>query len=434
MKDVISQLIDDFQERELPRLQPRRDVVVREMAGKASVIIGMRRVGKTYLCFQKINELLAAGTPKSSILYLNFEDERLLALSVQDLQVILDVYFGKFPESRSTGCHFFFDEIQRIPNWELFVRRLLDTENAKVFLTGSSSKLLSTEIATSLRGRGLATEVFPFSFAEFLRKKGTFSRTPATFGAKNASLLRHALSAYFVAGGFPEVQEVAADLRVEVLQGYINTVLLKDVIERHHVSNTVALRHLVASVMHTPGGKFSVNKFHNTLNSMGVKCGKNDIYEHLDFLADAYLFYRVPLHSHSEKARLVNPAKIYTVDTGLLQAMRFRHLADRGHLLENLVFMHLRAQGFAVEYVQGQNGVETDFLARHPVTGRELLLQVCWDIADRKTYERELRGLRNAMAELGMAAGTIISWDDEVTADPQIQVLPAWKWLLQQVA
>lgn len=133
----------------------------------------------------------------------------------------------------------------------------------------------------------------------------------------------------------------------------------------------------------------------------------------------------------ASKARLLNPAKIYTVDTGLLNAMAFRKSANNGALLENLVFMHLRRKGFAVEYVNNQGGGEADFLARHKVSGEVDLIQVCWEMADTSTFDRELRGLRGAMQELDQGGGTIVTWDDEAELEGGIAVVPVWKWLLR---
>lgn len=429
MKQLISQLIDDFHERKLPELLDREQKLP-ELKGKASVVIGMRRTGKTSFCFQRIRKLLSLGTPVNHILYLNFEDDRLLDFSVKDFQTILDVYYGKFPDNRKVKCHFFFDEIQRVDQWEVFIRRLLDTENVQVCLTGSSSKLLSTEIATSLRGRSMTTEIFPFSFKEFIKYHGLLETIPERFGANVSSILRKAVSDYLEAGGFPEIQAIEKSLRTEILQGYISSVLLKDVVERHKIGNIVVLKHLVNSIMNSPCSQFSVNKFYNTLRSMSVKCTKNNIYEYLDHLLDAYLFYRVPLHTRSAKVRIVNPPKLYVIDTGLLNTMTFRNSANRGHLLENMVFMHLRRNGFEIEYVVTEKGFETDFLAKHPVTGEVKLLQVCWDISNADTFARELRGLRNAMSEYGVKKGEIITWDDEKTLDGDIPVVPVWKWLL----
>jgi uncharacterized protein len=429
MKNVISQLIDDFHERKLPEPVTRTQEFS-EVKGKADVVIGMRRAGKTWFCYQKINELMASGIKKEEVLYLNFEDDRLLEFSVNNFQEILDVYFGKYPEHRNGRCYFFFDEIQRIAQWEMFIRRLLDTENLQIFITGSSSKLLGSEIATSLRGRSLPIEIFPFSFEEFLKFHGLFPGSPKTFGANTASVLRKAVKDYLEVGGFPEVQKLDRNLRIEVLQGYIDSVLLKDIIERHKVSNILVLKHLVRHIMNSSGGQFSVNKFFNTMKSMSIKCTKNSLYEYLDHLTDAFLFYKVPIHSRSEKSRLINPAKIYSIDTGLLNAMTFRNSYNYGQLLETMVFMHLRHGGYDAEYVTTKDGREADFFARHRISGETQLIQVCWEMSDKKTFERELQGLKSAMDELSLSAGTIVTWDDETDIENKIKVIPIWKWLL----
>ncbi|MCP4704982.1 MAG: ATP-binding protein [candidate division Zixibacteria bacterium] len=182
--------------------------------------------------------------------------------------------------------------------------------------------------------------------------------------------------------------------------------------------------------MNSPGGRFSVNKFYNSLKSMAVKCTKNSLYEYLDHLSDAYLFYRVPIHSRSEKSRMLNPAKIYSIDSGLLNAMTFRNSANYGVLLENLVFLQLRRSGYVVEYVNTKEGYETDFLARHPLKNNIELIQVCWDMADEKIFQRELRGLQTVMKALAIDSGTIVTWDDELNLANGIVVVPVWKWLL----
>lgn len=429
MKNVISQLIDDFHERKLPELVTRNKEFS-EVPGKADVVIGMRRSGKTWFCYQKIKDLIASGIKKKKILYLNFEDDRLLEFNVNNFQEIIDVYFGKYPEHRNARCYFFFDEIQRIDQWEVFIRRLLDTENLQVFITGSSSKLLGSEIATSLRGRSLPIEILPFSFEEFLKFHGLFSGSPKTFGANTTSFLRKAVKDYLEIGGFPEVQKLDPNLRIEVLQGYIDSVLLRDIVERYKISNILVLKHLVRHIMNSSGGQFSVNKFFNTLKSISIKCTKNSLYEYLDHLTDAFLFYRVPIHSRSEKSRLINPAKIYTIDTGLLNAMTFRNSYNYSQLLETMVFMQLRRGNYDTEYVHTKDGHEVDFFTRHRISGETQLIQVCWEMSDKKTFERELRGLKSAMNEFSISSGTIVTWDDETIIGEQVKVIPIWKWLL----
>ncbi len=429
MKTIISQLIDDFQERSLPTPVSRTNLFF-EIKGKADVVIGMRRSGKTWFCFQKINQLLQKKISRNQILYLNFEDERLLGFTVGNFQEILDMYYGKFPENKNKTCYFFLDELQRIDQWEMFIRRLLDSENIQIFITGSSSKLLSTEIATSLRGRSLTTEIFPFSFQEFLRYHGLFTDKPGSFGSKTAAILRKAVKEYSQNGGFPEVQNIDPNIKTEILQGYIDTVLLKDVIERHGVNNITAMKHLVRTLMSSSGKKFSTNKFYNTLKSMSVKCTKNNLYNYLDHLTDAFVFYRVPIHSRSEKSRMINPVKIYTIDTGLKNAMIFQNSSDFGPLLENMVFLHLRRNNYQIEYVNTRKGFETDFFARNPITNEIKLIQVCWQLSEQKTFDREYRGLQSAMEEFSIPSGTIITWDDEAQLANNINAIPIWKWLL----
>jgi len=429
MKNILLQIIDDFHERKLPNLVARNKKFS-EVKGKADVVIGMRRSGKTWFCYQKMKELIASGTKKEEILYLNFEDDRLIDFNVNNFQEILDVYFGKYPNHRNVRCNFFFDEIQRIDQWEMFIRRLLDTENIRIFITGSSSKLLGLEIATSLRGRSLPIEVFPFSFEEFLKFHHLFSDRPKTFGANTVSVLRKAIKDYLEIGGFPEVQKMDRNLRIEILQGYIDSVLLKDIVERYKVSNIYVLKRLICHIMNSPGGQFSVNKFYNTMKSMSIKCTKNSLYEYLGYLTDAFLFYKVPIHSRSEKSRLINPAKIYTIDTGLLNAMTFRNSYNYGQLLENIVFMCLRHKGYDTEYVNIKGGSEVDFFARNRISGETRLIQVCWEMSDEKAFGRELRGLKNAMNELSFSTGTIVTWDDETIIENKIKVIPVWKWLL----
>ena len=176
MKNILELLIYDFHERELPELFPR-ETYITIIPGKANVLTGMRRSGKTWFCYQQMKKLLAHGVEKERLLYLNFEDERLLPFSASDFKYILETYYRKFPGYKTRQCYLFLDEVQRIDGWDKFVRRVLDMEKMSIFITGSSSRLLSWEIATSLRGRSLATEIFPFSFREYLagRTRGELS-------------------------------------------------------------------------------------------------------------------------------------------------------------------------------------------------------------------------------------------------------------------
>jgi predicted AAA+ superfamily ATPase len=325
----------------------------------------------------------------------------------------------------------FLDEVQRIEGWDKFVRRVLDSEKMSVHITGSSSKLLSKEIATSLRGRSLTTEIFPFSFKEFLGFHNIRPKSTERFGSKTRALLENRIGQYLEIGGFPEIQSFPSELRREVLQNYLDVVILRDVVERHTIRNTVALRAMIRHVMSAPATRFSVNKFYNSLKSRGISCTKNNLYDYLDHLVDAFVFYQVPIHSRSERARQVNPSKIYVVDTGLLEAMSLRMTEDRGALLENLVYMQLRKQGMNPEYYLTKSGAEVDFILTGDSRRKRQLIQVCWTTRDPSTQEREVGSLLAAMKELGMKHGTLVTWLNEEISDDRIDVVPAWKWLLR---
>jgi hypothetical protein len=427
--DVIDQLIDDFHERALPELVPR-EASVSVAERKAAVVIGMRRTGKTWFCYQHMKALLARGVPKDALLHVNFEDERLLPFQAKDFSAILDTYYRKFPDFKNRKCYFFLDEIQRIEGWDRFVRRILDTENLEVWVTGSSSKLLSTEIATSLRGRSLTMEIFPYSFREFLRSRQVEAGPKKLYGARARAELQSMASRYLTEGGFPEVQGLDRDLSRQVLQSYVDVVVLRDVIERHAVHNTAALRAMIRHLLSSPASRFSVNKFYNSLRSQGLSCTKNDLYEYLDHLKDAFLVYAVPIHSDSEAVRRVNPQKHYAVDTGMLSAVSVRSHLDRGALLENLAFLHLRRRGARIEYFLTGGGKEVDFLVTPSERGTRELIQVSWTLTQHDTKLREIGGLLEAMKELRIRSGTVLTWLEE-GREGRIRIVPAWKWLLE---
>ncbi len=436
MHEIISELILDFHKRSLPELTPRVSKLAR-VPGKIDVVVGMRRTGKTYFCYQTMQELLRDGLSKTRILYLNFEDERLLPLTVDNLRTIPDAYYRLYPEHKSYECWFFFDELQRVDGWEMFCRRLLDNERVRLVLTGSSARLLSTEIATSLRGRSLTTEMFPYDFTEYLRVHDLDTGKHGSVDSATRAHLEKAATDYVLTGGFPEVQHQRDDVATEMLQQYVDLVLFRDVVERHQVSNIVPLRQLLRQILGSVGNRFSVSKFYNTLRSQGISCTKHALYEHLEQLSDAYLLYQVPIHSLSEKARVVNPKKFYVVDSGLAAKSSLYGRQDYGALLENTVFMHLRRHKWQIEYVINHDGTEVDFLTTRRDGLRELL-QVSWSITNPSTREREQRALSRAMKELEIEQATIITAVDPPQNIPTdgglINVLPAWRWLTSTTA
>jgi len=432
LAELIDALIADFQERDLPQVTPRA-LSLPGLPGKADVVIGMRRSGKTWFLYQQIQERLASGVERERLLYLNFEDERLLPLAAADLGRIPEAFYRRFPASREQLCWFFFDEIQNVPGWETFIRRLLDTEKVALVLTGSSARLLSREIATSLRGRSLSTEILPFSFGEAVRHEGMELPVSWPPGAKARSLLEHRLDRYLESGGFPEVQAISSDLRVRVLQEYIDVVIFRDVVERHGVDNLPALRYLERSLLANPAGRFSVSKVFNDLKSQGMRVGKDTLYEYLAHLEDSFLLFTTTVASPSARVRQVNPRKCYPIDPGLASAVSFKASGDIGHLLETAVFLELRRRGRSLAYVSTRSGYEVDFLAEGLAGARELV-QVCASLESPETRRRELRALEEGIEATSCERATLVTLREEGTAEVaggSVRIVPAWRWLLE---
>ena len=433
MDVLLEQLIADFHERPLPK-PTHREVALPALPGKIDAVIGMRRTGKTWFLFQAMRHYLKQDIPKTAMLYLNFDDERLLPMAAKDLGQVIDTYYRLFPYHRDQTCYFFFDEVQSISGWEVWLRRLVDTERVQIAVTGSSAKLLSREIATALRGRSLSTEIFPFSFREALFHEGIGDIPVSRPGSKKRALLENRFRRYLLNGGFPEVQSVADHHRIRILQEYVDVVILRDIVERYQVGNILPLRALIRHLLAAPATLFSVNKFYNDLKSQGVSCGKNTLHEYFEYLKDAYLIYPVLIHSRSERAKRVNLRKVYVIDTGLANAFLHQPQSDWGRLLENFVYMELRRQGLDIEYYRTENGLEVDFITTD-LRAAQMLYQVSLDLRDNSTRERELRALTTAMQETGINYGTIISLgtEDRIETDAGvIDVIPAWLWSVQQ--
>ena len=438
--DLLSFLIADFQSRPLPSVVPR-DIHSPMLPGKATTFIGMRRVGKTYAMFDLMLRLQAEGTPREHIAYLNLEDERLGRPTAETLDRALELFYRRSPSARDSRAFVFLDEIQVVPDWERFVRRILGTENVQVVLSGSSAKLLSADIASSLRGYSFAVEVLPFGLREVMRATGEeIAPTPWPPGASDRSHAAARVDSHLAVGGFPEVLNLHPFDRVQILQGYVETVMLKDVAERHNVTNLVAMRHLVGALFSANANEFSVSKLHGTLVAQGVKVSKQTLLEYLGHLSDAYLVFLVGLRSRSEKQRMVNARKVYAVDPGLAAAMYPGGATNLGAQLENFVYLQIRRTrgiltGSSVSYYRTKSGYEVDFAVEPLVAGDQLaLIQTCASLGQQATREREIRALTEAMAETGRDESLIVTLSERESIDTPagvIRVTPAWEWALR---
>ncbi|MFN0084312.1 MAG: ATP-binding protein [Blastocatellia bacterium] len=436
MREVIRQKLADALVFEPPELT-RRDVRLPKIPRRAHAIIGMRRAGKTYFLHQCLRERMEAGAPRESQVYFSFEDERLAGLTAADLGWVLEEYFIRYPHFRDQQqVTFFFDEIQVVPGWESFVRRVLDTEKIEIFVSGSSARMLSREVATSLRGRATETIIFPFSFREFLRHRGVKPpEDPGFLPKARRSHLEKLFREYLTAGGFPEAQGLEPRDRLPLLQSYVDAVIFRDVIERHGITNVVVLRRLTRQLLGAATGLFSVHRFLNDLRSQGAAASKDTLHAMLAHLEDAFLLRLGPLATSSERQRQSNPRKVYPIDAGLISAFDRSGKSNLGQVLETVVRIELERRGSEICYVRTPDGFEVDFLAT-PITGRPILIQVCAGLADAETRAREFRALQSARLSHRNHPALLLTLtaSDAVTAQAEapegITAQAAWEWLL----
>ena len=404
----------EFYEFGIPEDVRPRDVDYLEKRNSATVVTGMRRTGKTYVTYQRMRALVEAGVPMERIVHVNFDDDRLKGVRLEHLRLIGDIHAEIYPDAAKERCWYFLDELQDINGWELYARRLLDSHLVQLCLTGSSSKMLSGEIATQMRGRSIDVEVFPLSFVEFMRFNSLVKAIPAEpYSSRTAGILRHAMLRYLEEGGFPDVQGDDFRIRVKTLQGYVDAVLYRDIIERHEVPSVQSLRYTLEYIKHNFSHKISTRAISGVLKGLGLSDSREYISDYLDWLEQAYLVYRVPIRTDSLAVRRMNPDKFYLVDTGLARAVTPKSDASRGWLLENLVFLALRRGFNKIEYYNTKNGDEVDFLVTDQVTKKRCLVQVSWELSSPATEQRELTALKDARSEIKVDDCTIVTWDEE---------------------
>lgn len=368
---------------------------------KIMVAIGMRRTGKTYLLFQTIQKLLE-DIPITRILYINFEDDRLYPMSQQQFGKLIDTFYTIYPENHDQTCYFFFDEIQNVEEWQMVLRRYYDTKNVKLYITGSSAKLLSKEIATSLRGRSIATEIWPFSFKEFLDAKKIHQPDKTLLmGKRSLDQFKELLVSYLNQGGFPEITFLNTSDRTRILQDYVSVVIFRDIIERYKITNISLVRYMIKTLIGNVGCGFSIHKFFNDLKSQGFSVSKTTLYDYLAYIDDSYLAFAVPLYSESLRKMHTNLRKIYAVDTGLVKAYTTSSSQNLGHYFENLIYLDLKRSGHEVYYYLTNTRREVDFFSKD-TQGEWHLYQVSWQMDDPKTLEREMLALHEAEQELSI--------------------------------
>ncbi|MFH1565007.1 MAG: ATP-binding protein [bacterium] len=375
---------------------------------KIIAISGVRRSGKSTLLKQIAKEYI-------NYYYLNFEDERLLDFTYSDFNNLYEIFLSLHGEQKV----FFFDEIQNIYGWEKFVNRLFN-DGYKIFVTGSNAKLLSSELATSLSGRHLKFEMYPFSFAEFLTCK-KFDIKDFYTTKEQAKIIKF-FNDYLDLGGFPEV--VISRDENELKQLY-QDILIKDLIVRFKIKEVKAFRELAIYLLSNISSNISFNNLKNVLGFNSVTTVKN----YIEYLEEAYLHFTVSKFDYSLKKQIINDKKIYGIDTGLINHVSFAFSQNIGRILENLVFLELKRRDKTIFYHKDKR--ECDFLIKQ---GREIVeaIQVTESLKQ-DNQEREIEGLVEAMGKYKLKRGLILTFgkeDELIKANYKIKILPIWKWCL----
>lgn len=422
MKELLKSVILEFQQRELPVLTKRKLSINFDLPIIVT-LVGARRSGKTCLLYQTMSQLVEKGVKREDIIFLNFEDER-LTLDVHQLDLILQAYTELYTDKKLSDCWFFFDEIQNVDGWEKFIRRIFDNYSKHVFITGSNAKLLSTEIADSLRGRTLTYEVYPLSFAEYLRFRGV--EYNLIHPLKKAKVINHALQ-FIKQGGFPELINFDNEERIKILQSYFNTMIFRDIVERYKISDVQLLKFFIKKLFANIGKPLSINKIYNEIRSMGYKVSNNYLYEFEQYCYNVFLSISVPKFDFSEIKQAKSDKKLYAIDTGLLSSVEFSLSENRGKLLENAVLLELIKSGVEVFYYKGK--FECDFVIKNRNSLQAL--QVSWEVESMKTQNREFRALLEVCHILHLTGAQIITFDQKQILNidnTEIQLIPFYEW------
>ena len=412
MKDLFKKIIIERQEWLQSIQLINRELEIEKNANYA--FIGLRRAGKSYLLYQ-VAKTLFADVPVEQIVFINFEDERLVELTHNELHQIVEAHKELF-DSKPI---FFLDEIQNVSNWQKFVRRLAD-EGYRVYISGSNAKMLSHEIATTLGGRFINKEIMPLSFQEYLHFNAINYTQLSAYKDERFDIIR-AFETYFQFGGFPELIQLK-DKR-EFLSNVYQRLFYGDIIARNSIQNVQLLKILIKKLAESVNNETSVNRIKNLIKSTGISIGNNTLFEYLRYLEDAFMIGSISNFTSKDVER-ETAKKYYFMDNGFVQLF----LNDQDtKLLENMIYLELRRRKMEIYFFK--RITEVDFY----IPDKNMLIQVAYSISDIETEKREVKALQNAMKELTITDAIIIThneWKEIETKYGSIHVVPAWKWLL----
>jgi predicted AAA+ superfamily ATPase len=419
--ELLKQIIADQQEEELvaPFVSRRDEKKLNQLASNKEIIVitGVRRCGKSAL-LQYIRK-----QNKQKDYYFNFEDERLVTFTVSHFQMLQEVFVELFGNQKT----YYFDEIQNIENWELFVRRLYNAGN-KIYITGSNATLFSDELGTRLTGRYISCRIYPFSFSEFAG-----FQVPELFGKKVLSTTQtgemlNVFNQYCQRGGFPAYVKYG---QAEYLHSLYESIIYRDIIARYKITNAKPIKEMVFYLASNCSKEMSYSAIKNNLGIGSV----TTVSDYCSYLENSFLCFFVNRYSESVKAQMLSPKKAYFIDHEFARTIGFRFSEDRGRMLENMVFLELKRRDYDVFY--HKQNKECDFLIRKNGL-LEGAIQVCQSLQNEKTKQREIEGLLDALERHSFQQGMILTEREEGSMDVQhkgvsykIEIKPIWKWLLQ---
>jgi predicted AAA+ superfamily ATPase len=431
---TIQTLVADSQAAQIPGLT-KRDLAVTPIANMSFAIVGARRCGKTFRTYQYMQELSEKGVPRNNICRVQFNDHRLRKLTAEELGIIDQAYFSMFPEKRgSEDVYFIFDEIHRIEGWEDYILYLLEQPKCSVLITGSTSKLLTGQIASALRGKNFSRELTPFSFSEFARH---YKIEPDTVSSQGQAQLLNLLQRYIQQGGFPGLLDLESHLHHDLLTSYWDTMILRDIIEAHPDDNIniVSFTRFLYALLARTSCPVTINRIATNLRQEGVKFSTETLYKYLHYLQEAYLLFPVEFFSSSEKVRGQNYRKLYAVDWALADAVVPTEGVHPTRQFENMIYLELRRRGYGVSYYRTRQGYEVDFVVTDRKNSEKArsLFQVCYALSNPDVRERELRALSKAARHLDVESCQVITMNSQETLEYdgiEIRIQPAWRWLL----
>lgn len=418
-RDTLKQIMIDQKETYLNNTIITRQYLLEENVNYC--FVGIRRTGKSYLMYQQIKQLESKGVPLSQIVYVNFEDERLLEIKVTDLNTILEI--GLEMSGSANKPYLFLDEIQNINGWEKFVRRIADMKY-RINITGSNSKMLSSEIASTLGGRFIIMNVYPYSFTEYLTANHREKNYLDVISTQDRADVLSLYNEYVTFGAFPELVDIKN--KRAFLSSIYQTIYLGDIITRNKISNDFAIKLILKKIAESVTKPLSFSRLTNILKNTGMAIGKQTVINYVGYMTDSYLLFTLQNYAAKLVDKETSP-KYYFMDTGLLGLML---LDSKSAQLENLVAIEL-IRRYGVENVFFfENNVEIDFYIPSERLAIQVSLQVSDDI---DTKERETRAFAKLNNFIPDSKCILITNSEETNLEYDgidIEVIPIWKWLL----